>query len=153
MKFWGSVGLVLLAIAAFWVGQRLSADAVSMAVGMIFGVLAGIPAALLVLVAGRRRQDDAFDDEEEEMDGAGRRGRYASPYSALPPQAPVIIFAPPPAHAPYGSEPSGASYANGGYAVQPLLHQRALPAPDPRTIDGGRAFKVVGEQEEWLTEW
>jgi len=154
MKFWGLVGLFLLVVAAFLVGQRLSTDAVGMAIGMLLGVLAGVPAALLVLVAGRRRRNDAFDDEEEEIDGSDRRrGRYATPYPALPSQAPVIIFAPPTTQAPYGGEHPGGSYANGGYGAHPSLQHRALPAPGQRTIDGGRAFKVVGEQEEWLTEW
>lgn len=153
MKFWGLIGLFLLVVAAFLVGQRLSADAVGMAIGVLLGVLAGVPAALLVLIAGRR-QKDAFDDEEEEIDDYDRRRvRHASPYPALPSQAPVIIFAPPAAQAPHGGEHPGGAYANGGYGVHPSLQQRALPAPGQRTIDGGRAFKVVGEQEEWLTEW
>ncbi len=152
MKFWVVVGLLLLVVAAFLVGQRLSADAVGMAIGVLLGVLAGVPAALLVLASGRRRQEEAFDDEDEEMNHYGpRRGRYAAPYPALPSQAPVIIFAPPTAQTSHAGEHPGAHYAHGGYA--PPLPSRALPAPGQRTVDGGRAFKVVGEQEEWLTEW
>ncbi|MCS6826909.1 MAG: hypothetical protein NZ553_09875 [Caldilinea sp.] len=158
MRFWGPVGLFLLILAAFLVGQRLSADAVGMAIGVLLGVLAGVPAALLVLVSGRRRQEDAFDDEDEEIDDSGsRRSRHGAPYPALPPQAPVIIFAPPMAQTPHVGEHADGHYANWGanwgHTPPSPPHRRALPAPGQRTVDGGRAFKVVGEQEEWLTEW
>lgn len=148
MRFWGIILLVMAGVFAFVVGSRLSADAVGMAIGVLFGVLAGIPTALLVLASGRRRR---AEEEEEEMDDgyAGRYGRRgAHPYGAFPPQAPVIVFAPPaappqgqPGNYVYGGQPNG-------YGAPP-----ALPGPAQRTIDGGRAFKVVGEQEEWITEW
>ncbi|MCB0056780.1 MAG: hypothetical protein KDE45_07145, partial [Caldilineaceae bacterium] len=74
MRFWGIILLVMAGVFAFVVGSRLSADAVGMAIGVLFGVLAGIPTALLVLASGRRRR---AEEEEEEMDDgyAGRYGR------------------------------------------------------------------------------
>lgn len=152
MRFWGLVGILLVGVFAFLVGQRLSADAVGMAMGVLFGVLAGIPAALLVLASGRRRQEAEFDAEEEddvELYG-GRRGRRQSAYGALPSQAPVIIFAPPSGQAPPIADAAYHYTSANGHAAPP---QRALPGPAPRTVDGGRSFKVVGEQEEWITEW
>lgn len=149
MRFWGMILLVMAGVFAFVVGSRLSADAVGMAIGVLFGVLAGIPTALLVLASGRRRRAEQDDEEiEDGYPGAyGRRG--AHPYGAFPPQAPVIVFAPP--AAPPQQNPS----AGYGYGAQPngYGNHPALPGPSQRTIDGGRAFKVVGEQEEWLTEW
>ena len=149
MRFWGVLLLVMAGVFAFVVGSRLSADAVGMAIGVLFGVLAGIPTALLVLASGRRRR--AEEDEEELDDGyAGRYGRRGPhPYGAFPPQAPVIVFAPP-AAAPPQTQPGGYGYGAqpNGYGAHP-----ALPGPGQRTVDGGRAFKVVGEQEEWITEW
>ncbi len=149
MRFWGVLLLVMAGVFAFVVGSRLSADAIGMAIGVLFGVLAGIPTALLVLAAGQRRHTE---QEEEELDDGnsdpyGRRN--VQPYGAFPAQAPVIVFAPP--AAPPG-QPGGYGY---GYGAQPNGYgaQPALPAPAQRTIDGGRAFKVVGEQEEWITEW
>lgn len=154
MKVLGLAGIVLVGVFAFVIGQRLSADAVGMALGVLFGVLASIPAALLMLASGaRRRQEAEFDDDDgEEYDEpyGSRRRRQQPAYNALPSQAPVIIFAPPGQAMPAvdGSHPY--AHANGYSAAPPA---RALPGPAPRTVDGGRAFKVVGEQEEWITEW
>lgn len=52
---------VLVAGVIVWsIGSRLSTDAIGMGVGMIFGVLSGVPLALLILAAPRsgRRQPD-----------------------------------------------------------------------------------------------
>jgi len=167
MKFWGLVGIFLLGVVAFLLGQRLSADAVGMALGVLFGVLASIPAALLVIASGRRRSADYGDDDEDYDDGSydnggydnggygERRGRRQAAYNALPSQAPVIIFAPPTAQLPPGYDGMVQTAANhdhhsGRGVAQP---PRALPGPTPRTVDGGRSFKVIGEREEWITEW
>jgi hypothetical protein len=154
MKVLGLAGIVLVGVFAFVIGQRLSADAVGMALGVLFGVLAGIPAALLVLASGaRRRQEAEFDDDDDdEYDEpyGGRRRRQQPGYNALPSQAPVIIFAPPGQIPPTADNGQHYVQANGyGAPASP----RALPGPAPRTVDGGRAFKVIGEQEEWITEW
>jgi hypothetical protein len=55
-------GGLALAGLVIGVGSRLSADALGMAVGMVFGVLASVPMALLVLAANNRRMGD--DDYE-----------------------------------------------------------------------------------------
>lgn len=44
---------LFVGVAGWQIGQKLSSDAVSMAVGVLFGCMAGIPAALLVLVSQR----------------------------------------------------------------------------------------------------
>lgn len=55
-------GGVLFAVGAHYLAERPSADAIGMALGLGFGVLAGIPAALLVFVASRRRPPyDSYD--------------------------------------------------------------------------------------------
>lgn len=149
MKFWGIALILAVGVLAYAVGQRLSADAIGMAVGVVFGVLAGVPAALLVLSSGRRRQEQEDEDEDDiEVSYDDRRGRQARDrYGALPPQAPVIVFAPPPSAqmpAPYG-------YTNQYVAPHAAP---ALPGPTPaRPPEASRAFRVVGEQEEWITEW
>jgi len=153
MKFWGLIAIIVVGVFAFVVGQRLSADAVGMAVGVLFGVLAGIPAALLMVAAGRRREAEFEDDDDELPDTyAPRRGRGQPAYGAIPAQAPVIVFAPPaatPPGAPY------AGYSNQYVAPQPptAAQPRALTGPTTMPTDARRAFKVVGEQEEWITEW
>ena len=60
----------------WWLGEHLSSDAIGMALGLGFGVLAGLPAAALVLIASR-----------------GRGRSYADGYLYDPP--PVMIDAPP----------------------------------------------------------
>jgi len=45
--------LIGVGVGAWQIGEKLSSDAVSMAVGVLFGILAGIPTALLVLVGNR----------------------------------------------------------------------------------------------------
>ena len=71
------------AVIAYWVGTKLSSDALGMAVGVIFGVLAGIPAALLVLATSRRQQ--GMDDEErEEGDEVRKDEEVGSPAAPEP---------------------------------------------------------------------
>ena len=65
----------VVAAPAGFVGQGLSAEAMAVVVGVVCGVLAGIPTAVLLLVAMRSRD---------------RRGAQAQP--ALPPaQYPPVI--------------------------------------------------------------
>ncbi len=140
MKFWGIAALLLFGVLAFLAGQRLSADALGIAIGVLFGVLASIPAALLVLASSQRSRSQSFEEEEERVETA-----YPSrhlPHATLPAQAPVIIFAPPAAQ----GFPD-ARYTSAAPASQ--IPARALPARP----ESGRTFKVVGEQEEWITEW
>ena len=55
MKRWiGLAVLVFVATAGWRIGEALSPDALSMAVGILFGVLAGVPTALLVMAAPRK---------------------------------------------------------------------------------------------------
>ena len=76
------VVLLLLAFvgAAGWsVGNQLSSDALGMSVGILLGVLAGLPVALLVIAAGRRSERYEPDPDP----------RY---YPQQQPQAPVIML-------------------------------------------------------------
>ncbi len=56
-KFIGLMGLVFIGTVGWRVGESLSSDAVSMALGLLLGVMAGIPTALMVLAASRREGD------------------------------------------------------------------------------------------------
>ena len=58
------VGLCVFGLLAWLLGSRLSSDALGMAVGLLFGVLAGIPTALLVLASGRNRRP--YDDDDDD---------------------------------------------------------------------------------------
>lgn len=74
-----TAGLIVAGVLTWQIGGRLSMDAVGMGVGLVFGVLAGFPAALLVLATSRR----AWSDESEEEDYAPRLvGGYEAGYRA-----------------------------------------------------------------------
>ena len=54
MKYILGAGLLFTGVMAWRISERLSADTIGMALGVLFGVLAGLPVALLVLAAQRR---------------------------------------------------------------------------------------------------
>lgn len=43
-----------VSLGAWWLGTQLSSDAIGLALGVIFGILAALPGGLLALTAGRR---------------------------------------------------------------------------------------------------
>jgi hypothetical protein len=127
------VAVLLFCAAAGWsVGQRLSSDALSMAIGVVFGILAGIPAALLVMAATRRGERPS--EIPKRMDLTHSSAGY---------QPPVIVVSPP-----MGGYASG--YANGYGQGGPKEVHGYLPAT-PSFVDGQvrREFRVVGSEEEW----
>jgi hypothetical protein len=124
--------MAVVAVTAWRIGTQLSSDAISMAVGVMFGVLAGVPTALLVLASSRRRGSDREDEHEAFQRHGVQRGQYGGYY----PQPPVIVV-------------TGAPHNAQSHADQPY---RSLPAPHDISVDA-REFKVVGEREEWIDEW
>lgn len=146
----GLAALIFVGIAAWRIAGQLSADALGMAVGVLFGVLAGVPTALMVMASSRRRQA-----EEEEATTRRRQSaqnmQHPAPYGgygpgAYAPQPPVIVLAAP------GMGQQG--YQQGypqGYG-DPYGQQRMRALPPPEAVDV-RQFKVVGEKEEWIDEW
>ena len=99
------VVLLLLAFvgAAGWnIGNQLSSDALGMSVGILLGVLAGLPVALLVIAAGRRSERYEPDPE---------------PYYPQP-QAPVIML--------MGGQGQPQQWQSGQYPGQ---QQQYLPGP------------------------
>ena len=86
--------LVFVGVATWIIGSKLSADAIGVGVGVMFGVMAGIPTALLLL-AGNRRRD------------AAERPRQLDAPPGYPQQPPVIVLTggshqAPPEYSPYG---------------------------------------------------
>ena len=130
-RFLGLALLVFVGTAGWRIGSTLSPDALSMAVGVLFGVMAGVPAALLVLAGSRRREPvERRNPYGGEMRGA--LAPFAHPY--LSPQPPVIVVAAQPSAAqPLGSGGFGSSW-------EPM----SRPA---------RQFKVVGAQDELVEDW
>ena len=68
----------------WWLGEHLSPDAIGMAIGLAFGVLAGLPAAALVLVASRSRAPYYGDDyEPPTIDVQPAAAEDVTPYTHL----------------------------------------------------------------------
>jgi hypothetical protein len=105
---------------AIVVGNRMSADAMAVVVGVACGVLASVPTSLLLVWA------------------LGRRGQMAGPESQPrngPAYPPVVVVNP-------GSGYGAPTY---GPAAGSYLEQRQmLPPAGPRT------FRVVGDEETML---
>ncbi len=120
----GAVFAVALAVA---VGSRMSADAMSVVVGVVCGVLASIPTSLVLLWVLARRGPGV------ERAGQAGMGNYFPP---------VVVVNPGPGYGvpAYGAAPQ-ALLAGSYSAASPA----ALPA-------GPRSFKVVGDEETMLDE-
>lgn len=86
------VALIVIGALTYFVGTKLSSDAVGMALGMVFGALAGIPAALFALSATRRSEPDPDDLPYSE------RAARARQLPAYPYQPPVIVIQAPTYH-------------------------------------------------------
>jgi len=132
-------GLVFIGVMAWRIGERLSADAIGMALGVLFGIIAGLPVALLVLAANRRREER---ENFERPDGRQRQLPQGYGYP-MQPQPPVIVLA---GH--------GAPQMQNGYGYERGQMPPPYPAlPMPQEASQERRFKVVGEQEEWIDEY
>ncbi len=135
MKRWLGLGLLVFIGTAGWrIGDALSPDALSMAVGVLFGVMAGVPAALLVMAGSRRAVREERGDE-----GRTRQQGQVAPYTAGWPvpyaqQPPVIVVAGPQGMA--GQAPAA--------SMRPEWFSPEAPA---------RHFTVVGEREQLVEEW
>ena len=128
--------LVILGVMTWRLGASLSSDALGMAVGVVFGVLAGIPAALLVLATNSRRREQEDDERSERYDRYQQRQDRQLP--AYPYQPPVIVVAG--AQSPQAAPPP---FGQGPYYVPNQTNSW-----EPQR--GERRFKVVGEREEWI---
>jgi hypothetical protein len=67
MKQWIGLALLVFVGTAGWrIGHALSPDALSMAVGVLFGVMAGVPTAILVMAGSRRRNVEEASTRERQ---------------------------------------------------------------------------------------
>lgn len=116
------VGLSVFGVLAWLLGSRLSSDALGMAVGLLFGVLAGVPTLLLVLASQRHqpRRDDADDDDTPVMH---------------------ITY-----NVTHNTDNRQLTINTTPAQSMPLLTDRQREMAAQRS---GRVFKVVGEREEW----
>jgi hypothetical protein len=124
MKRIAIVAVVAFAVGlAVVIGNRMSADAMAVVVGVVCGVMASVPTSLLLVWAlGRRGQGHSLRAE------GGARSGFGTGFP------PVVVVNP------------GSGYAMPAYGPPAVssLDQR-LPVPG-----GPRTFKVVGEEETML---
>ena len=129
------IGLTVLVAAvalAVVIGQRMSTDAMAVAVGVVFGVAASIPTSLLVVAATRGRRDEGYRVRREEL--------------RPPPPAPQIYVVNPGTQPVQGAMP----WLNGAMQGQ----WPGVPGSGGQYAAGqpSRRFKLVGEDERWLEE-
>ena len=120
---------VFVGVVGWRIGGELSPDALGMAVGMLFGVMAGIP-TVLILLASQRRPD-------------GHSSRSERPQHQIQQQTP----APPQVVNNYHNHLHlhGAQPAAPGRSRQAEVMQRhSLPGPMPE-MPAPRQFRVVGK--------
>jgi hypothetical protein len=130
MRILKLMALVFIGIVGWRIVDGMSSDAISMGIGVLFGVLAGIPMALLVLAADRRREGQR---EPRQADYAARYG--FAPYGQQPP---VIVVT--------GAGQGQPQQAWGA----PRYALEAGPGWDAPRPD--RRYRIVGEQDEWVSE-
>lgn len=92
-------GIILLGIVVWNVGKILSPDAVGMGVGIIFGVLAGVPCTLMIVSTPHRRSDryyEGYNDGKRDAEDLilNRRPEWAQPQQSTQHATVVVANAP-----------------------------------------------------------
>jgi hypothetical protein len=119
------IGAAFAVALAVVIGNRMSADAMAVVVGVVCGMLASVPTSLLLIWAlGRRGYGAGTGAEAQARNSTGTH------------YPPVVVVNPGPGHAMPAYRPPPV----------PSL-DRNLPAPS-----GPRTFKVVGDEETVLDE-
>ena len=133
-RFLALVVLVVAGVATWQIGSKLSADAIGMGVGILFGVMAGIPTALLLLASQRRTAVE-------------RAGRLDTPEPRYPQQPPVIVLTggqgqAPPAYTPYGGRQGYAPALPDSYECEQWPQRGRIV----RYEDPSRPGRIVDQQ-------
>lgn len=151
MKAYLGIALLIFVLVAGWrIGNSLNSDALGMAIGMFFGILAGVPAAILMLLSNRRQERKQNQQPPHRQPQHGQP-QYGQPQHGQPmqnpapyPQQPLIIVT--------GGQPTGQpnnASQNSGFAHQQITPEESFSEQQQQE----RKFRVVGESEEWLDEW
>jgi hypothetical protein len=136
LKTGTTLGLISFGIAfAYYASNRLSTDALNLAVGVLCGIAASVPVSLGLLVALSRQRNPTDEDPLPE---------YAHPtfaYGAARRQMPQVIVLTPPhgkyteGPAPFGCQVTGSS-PDATYAVS-----------QSDDFVRGRDWRIIGEDE------
>jgi len=120
----GLLTLAFIVTLGVVVATRMSSDAIAVLLGVIAGVAASIPCALLLMAVTRRQEPEGREPEGPEPHGHAQYGQYGQ---HAPP--PVIIVAP------------------GNAAPQQLPFPASYPYQSP-VQRGQRQFRVMGYEDE-----
>jgi hypothetical protein len=115
------------------VGTRMSSDAIAVLVGVIAGVAASIPCALLLMAVTRRRETEAplrYGDQQYE-DRRYNDRRYSDRIDPRRAAPPVVIVT-----------PGNATPQQWPYAAAAFPYQATQPRPQSQ-----RQFRVMGYEE------
>ncbi len=122
------IGMCFAVTLAIIVGNRLSNDAMAVAVGALCGISASIPVSVALVIAASRNWG-RDDRQEERADRPARPAPDVYPYRQ--PQPPVIVISPPAQNsAPF-------QYPNAPYY---------FPPPTDDASYNGREFKIIGDE-------
>ena len=127
--------LVFVGVAGWRIGDVLSPDALGIVVGLLLGILASVPTALMVMAAGRSHRGREAEPKEkpQALPATGGYGGYGPP--------PVIVL-------------TQGGMAPAGYGQGPDPSRMLPGGGQGQTLEANpRSFKVVGEQEAWLDEF
>jgi len=128
--------LVVGGVLAWRIADSLSSDAISMGMGILLGMLAGLPASLLLLYATRRRDGDEIQPHSV---------RHATdPQVSYPSTPPVIVLAG------MGTLQQPGTNVSHLLAQQSPVSTEASAWSQPRPT---REYRIIGERDEALEEW
>jgi len=150
---WWLLGVVFAVTLAVVVGQRLSAQAMAIVIGILAGVAASIPTSLVVVWVTSRL--------------ALPREVYDAPRRPEPRERPIVVMQAPPAPPNYGAAPgyaapnaAGGQYAAPGYAAPPGFSSggfggqpQVLPPRRFTVVGGGRVLEVDEDEEVEDSPW
>jgi|GEM_PF-1091054 len=127
---WWTLGLAFAITLAVVVGQRLSAQAMAVVIGIIAGVAASIPTSLLVVWVTSRLTLP--------------RAAFEAPLRAEPRERQIVVMQAPPAPAyagpnGYAAPAGGGGYAQAAYPANGYGGQPALPPRRFTVVGGGYA--------------
>ncbi len=138
--------LVLTAFAvtlAYYIGTRMSTEALSVAVGVVFGMIASVPVSLGLLIALTRQRERTYDDEPRQDLHPTPQYQYGAPRPPQP-QAPQIIVVAPPNGQNAQYNPGQPIY---GYPYPGATSYASYPPSQHEEVIEGRDWRIIGDDE------
>lgn len=138
--FFGFLGLAILGYAMWFVGNKISADALGMAIGFLFGILGSVP--IILLFMANNRQSEKKDENYKNL-GNGQMNPY-------PNQSPILILTGGNVQ-PMQQQNQVGNYLDSvpsGFAQNQNMRYNDKQIIDAEYKPTERKFKVIGEEGE-----